>query len=62
MITVMEIIKLNSIFEVHRSRFSTAISFDVTEGLRKINISARMKPGPQGWFRKESHPERAKDK
>ena len=30
LITVMEIIKLNSIFEVHRSRFSTAISFDVT--------------------------------
>jgi len=31
MITVMEIIKLNSIFEVHLSRFrSTAISFDVT--------------------------------
>jgi len=30
MITVMEIIKLNSIFEVHRSRFrSTAILFDL---------------------------------
>ena len=30
MITVMEIIKLNSIFEVHRSRFSKAISFGMT--------------------------------
>jgi hypothetical protein len=27
----------------------------------KIKIPIRISAGPQGWFRKESHPERAKD-
>ena len=27
----------------------------------KIKILEKVSPGPPGWFRKESHPERAKD-
>jgi hypothetical protein len=39
-ITVMEIIKLSSTFEVHRSRFRSAVLFEIIESRRRLELTS----------------------